>query len=194
MRVNNENNCNLGALVSVEDAVTSANDKRRRSSPGGDRIINSHRLPTVAGQALLPSPRGRFLRYTFAPGISVSHAAIRYDMVSDAYWYVNNVPRDSRRNWNTRKGKLQSAPGNRCMVDRSSLGLFYSGNAEDWIFAGMVDYTHRFLFHFTYPDMVIDGSDLLIVSRATIDDFAPDLYRNHNSNAIVMHRVRNFRR
>jgi hypothetical protein len=45
----------------------------------------------------LLSPKGRFLRYTFAPGLSVAHPAIVYDEVSDMYWMVSNLNRDSTR-------------------------------------------------------------------------------------------------
>ena len=47
------------------------------------------------------------------------------------------------------------------------MALYYSGNAMDWVQAGIVDYHLSFGRHFTYPHMIVDGEDLLIVMRAT---------------------------
>ena len=52
-------------------------------------------------------------------------------------------------------------------VDRSTVALYYSGNAMDWVQAGILDYHLSFGRHFTYPHMLIDGDDLLVVMRAT---------------------------
>lgn len=56
-------------------------------------------------------------------------------------------------------------------VDRSTVALYYSGNGVDWHQAGIVDYHLSFGRHFTYPHMIVDKDDLLIVMRAT---FAPE--------------------
>lgn len=50
------------------------------------------------------------------------------------------------------------------------MALYYSGNALDWHNAGIVDYHLSFGRHFTYPHMIVDKDDLLIVMRAS---FAP---------------------
>jgi hypothetical protein len=55
-----------------------------------------------------------------------------------------------------------------CEVDRSTLALFYSRNLLDWSEAGLVDYTLAFHRHFSYPNALIDGRDLLVVSRASL--------------------------
>ncbi len=52
-------------------------------------------------------------------------------------------------------------------VDRSTVALYYSGNAMDWVQAGILDYHLSFGRHFTYPHMLVDDDDLLIVMRAT---------------------------
>jgi len=183
LRVNNDVQCGLGALVSVVDNATDGG-----ASSGGGAAAAVGALPPPPAPA-----RGTFLRYTFAPGMASAHPSVLFDEVTDIYWYVNNINRDSLRNWRAGSG-LHVTPHSLCEVDRSTLGLFFSGNAVDWMFAGIVDYSLAFHRHFTYPHMIVDGEDLLITSRATIDDFAPKLYNNHNSNSIVFHRVRNFRR
>jgi len=52
-------------------------------------------------------------------------------------------------------------------VDRTTMGLYYSGNAVDWWPAGVIDYHLDFAEHFTYPHMAVAGEDLLVVMRAT---------------------------
>ena len=62
-------------------------------------------------------------------------------------------------------------------MDRSTVALYYSGNAMDWVQAGILDYHLSFGRHFTYPHMILDGEDLLVVMRATYapagDDHPP---------------------
>jgi hypothetical protein len=147
---------------------------------------------------------GRFLRYTFVPGLGVSHPAIVYDIETDLYWMATNVNRDATRGWkqpdqpNDMNPSLQIGPSSACQVDRTTLGLFYSTNLFNWITAGVVDYHITFGRHFSYPHMAIDGEDLIIVSRATIipgerESTLRSFYNNHNANAVSFHRVERFR-
>ena len=57
----------------------------------------------------------------------------------------------------------------KCEVDRSSLALFYSANALDWMRAGMVDYAISLGRHFAYPHMIVDGPDLLVRPKLQTD-------------------------
>ena len=59
----------------------------------------------------------------------------------------------------------------------------------DWCFAGMVAMGESALESRHYGDMIIDGDDLLIVSRSGDKDAATA----HNGNIITFHRVKNFR-
>jgi hypothetical protein len=136
-------------------------------------------------------PEAEFLRFAYAPGISIAHAAILNYPAADVYSYVNNVPRDRVRDWG--RSRVYVNEHTSCEADRTTLGLYYSGNAIDWVLAGLVDYGEEFHHHFTYPHMLIDGDDLLVVTRATLPG-APRPFNNHSSNAIVLHRVRDFRR
>ena len=210
LRVNNDINCNFGALVTVKDSQTAPlhlgwrgrapgapGIKASAAAAGASRVGGAEGVdgprelmekPSAGGQ---PAPEAEFMRFASAPGISIAHSAILYDPVADIYWYVNNVPRDSLRNWYG--GRVHVSKHSSCEADRTTLGLYYSGNAIDWVLAGLVDYGEEFHQHFTYPHMLIDGDDLLVVSRATLPG-APKPYNNHSSNAIVMHRVRDFRR
>ena len=204
LRVNNDINCNFGALVTVKDSRTAPlhlgwrgrapgppGDKAAARARGGGENGDGSRELLEKPSAGQPGPEAEFMRFAWAPGISIAHSAILYDPVADIYWYVNNVPRDSLRNWGG--GRVYASKHSSCEADRTTLGLYYSGNAIDWVLAGLVDYGEEFHQHFTYPHMLIDGEDLLVVTRATLPE-APRPYNNHSSNAIVMHRVRDFRR
>jgi hypothetical protein len=132
--------------------------------------------------------------------------ACRVPQESDLYWMVTNINRDSTRNWKQPDRTSGTTPNlhitafSKCEVDRSTLALYYSSNLVSWVMAGMVDYHISLGRHFAYPHMIIDGRDLLVVSRAAFapwarDADAPlnDYYNNHNSNTIAFHRVKNFR-
>ncbi len=43
---------------------------------------------------------------------------------------------------------------------------------------------------FQYADWIIDGADLLVLSRTALNG----AYNFHNANALTFHRIRNFRR
>ncbi|KAL4442779.1 hypothetical protein ABPG77_006773, partial [Micractinium sp. CCAP 211/92] len=126
--------------------------------------------------------------------------------VSDLYWMVTNFNRDATRSWKQPDKEDGTHPNlhitafSKCEVDRSTLALYYSSNLVSWMLAGMVDYHLNLGRHFAYPHMMVDGQDLLIVTRAAFAPWAKNAdaplntyYNNHNSNTIAFHRVRNFR-
>lgn len=175
MRVNNDLACDLAAVLEIDD-----------SDPASP-------------------PVGQFQRYTFIPGLGVSHPSIVYDPVTDLYWMASNINRDATRSWKQPDNPTGQEPNlhitafSKCEVDRSTLGLFYSTNMLNWVQAGLIDYHVTLGRHFTYPHMITDGEDLVVVSRATFvagqrESTLKQYYNNHNSNAVSFHRVRNFRR
>jgi hypothetical protein len=197
MRVNNDLMCDLAALLEIDDSAA------RAASAAAETDTDAAHLPP-------PLPKARFLRYTSIPGLGVSHPAILYDEKSDLYWMASNLNRDDVRDWR------QPAPGSRsginpplhitsfskCEIDRSTLGLHFSPNLLNWQFAGLIDYSEHLGRHFTYPHMVIDGEDLLVVTRASFVPGAPregpaspldQFYNNHNSKVAAFHRIRGFR-
>lgn len=195
MRVNNDLMCDLAAVVEYDD-----------SSFLDESVGPGWGQKGAPGAPDQPALKARFLRYTNIPGLSVAHPSVVYDATTDLYWMVTNVNRDSVREWkqpgapSTLNPRLHITPFSKCEVDRSTLALFYSPNLLDWVAAGVVDYHTRLGRHFTYPHMVVDGQDLLIVSRASFSpwskdtsDRLPDFFNNHNSNSISFHRVRQFR-
>ena len=141
LRVNNDVFCNLAALIQVDDS-----DEKNITA--------------------------EFLRFASIPGLSVSHPAITYDFVTDLYWMVSNTNRDSLRRWDMyarRKSHLHITRLSHCEVDRSALFLHYSTNLIDWVSAGPAVVHQHYTRHSTYPHVLIDGADLLLVSRSTLD-------------------------
>ncbi len=83
MRVNNDMLCDLAALVEFDDASL---------RPAGAGIGAAGANGTDGQLA------GRFLRYTFVPGLGVGHPAILYDEVGGAL-AVCAAPRQLRLQW-----------------------------------------------------------------------------------------------
>lgn len=73
--------------------------------------------------------------------------------------------------------------------ERNRLVLYFSKNCVDWIFAGVISIGQKEQHARNYPSMIIDGNNLIIVSRAG-NDQAKDCQYN---NAIMMHQINNFR-
>jgi hypothetical protein len=119
-QVNNDMLCNLAAVVEYDD-----------SKPG--------------------KFMGRFLRYAFIPGLSIAHPSILYDevgscrtwrgraltsvpipcsppppppplQVSDLYWMVSNINRDSMRRWNLKHSRIRWNPFTFCESERMGGG------------------------------------------------------------------------
>lgn len=73
--------------------------------------------------------------------------------------------------------------------ERSRLALYFSKNAMDWCFAGLVTKGNSDKEARNYASMAIDGDDLLVLSRSG-DERAESA---HDNNLITLHRIENFR-
>ena len=73
--------------------------------------------------------------------------------------------------------------------ERHRLALYFSKNAFDWGFAGIVALTEDENCSRSYASMAIDGNDLVIASRSG------DIYtkNSHDTNLITFHRIQKFR-
>jgi len=69
--------------------------------------------------------------------------------------------------------------------------LIYSIDGLNWFQAGCVAMSKNPLEAFHYTSQIIDGDDLLVLSRSSIGGKLP--YNNHDTNMITLHRVKNFR-
>jgi hypothetical protein len=66
--------------------------------------------------------------------------------------------------------------------------LIYSADAQNWFQAGCVAMSRRMLDAFSYASSLVDGADLLVLSRTSVN-----AYNQHNGNLITLHRVQGFR-
>ena len=102
---------------------------------------------------------------------------IVYDEQDRFYWMVASVVEFST---------TQQVVGPK---ERRVLGLYVSRNLFDWQLAGVVAAGETRLCSRHYASLVIDGDDILIVSRSG----DTDAKNTHDTDMITLHRVRDFR-
>ena len=110
---------------------------------------------------------------------------ILYDEITQLFWLLSTQTTDSM----TRAELLPKDRFNLPYNERHRLQLHFSRNCIDWCFAGLVTKTDSPRQARHYASMVIDGDDLLVLSRSG-DERAANA---HNGNMITFHRIRDFR-
>ena len=96
-----------------------------------------------------------------------------YDKKSDKYWALTNMPGGDPRH---------------------TLTLHSSTNLKSWTFEREVLRGPSSKFHgFNYPDMHIDGDDIVFVSRTAWEDASGQPPRWHDGNMFTFHRIPAFR-
>lgn len=108
---------------------------------------------------------------------------IRYDQKSKKYWALTNyVP-----------AKYQGIR----QLDRirNTLALCSSKDLKEWTVNEIViqndDYKHH---GFQYVNWLVDGKDIIALSRTAFDDGKSAAADYHNSNYMTFHRIKNFRK
>jgi hypothetical protein len=114
---------------------------------------------------------------------------IKYDPQSRLFWMASNIPTDSQEmihDWQAiRKDKrFNGGPGN----ERRILMLSYSTDALNWFQAGCIAMSKKPLQSFMYPSMDIDGHDIILISRSSING-----HNQHDADSATFHRISNFR-
>lgn len=130
------------------------------------------------------APSGENLVFLPLPGGQMKFRVL-YDEKTELYWLLSSQATDSMTDIWKLPDNRYNLPNN----ERHRLQLHFSKNMVDWCFAGMVAMGESALESRHYGDMIIDGDDLLIVSRSGDKDAATA----HNGNIITFHRVKNFR-
>ncbi len=106
---------------------------------------------------------------------------IRYDDLSNRYWSLSNwIPEEFE--------------GHNVERTRNTLALISSPDLRNWT-------VHRVILQddnidksgFQYVDWLVDGSDMIFVSRTSFFDGEEYADNQHNSNFITFHRIANFR-
>ena len=134
--------------------------------------------------SLVKAPSGKTMLFVPLPGGN-NKFYILYDSVSEMYWLVSN---QNTTSMNTTQSLSADRVGE-AANERSRLALYFSKNAMDWCFAGLVTKGNSDKEARNYASMAIDGDDLLVLSRSG-DDLAESA---HDNNLITLHRVENFR-
>lgn len=129
-------------------------------------------------------PSGRRIVFLPLPGGQMRFHML-YDEKTQLYWLLSTQATDSM----TRSELLEPDRYNLPNNERRRLVLHFSKNCVDWIFAGMVAQGDGTKESRHYAGMVIDGEDLLILSRS--GDYRAATA--HNGNLITLHRVKDFR-
>jgi len=130
----------------------------------------------------------RFTQFYPVPGAQNKFHVI-YDHVTRLFWMATNLVIDSQssQDWweeERRKGEFRGTAGN----ERRLLILMYSIDALNWFQAGCVAMARKPRQSFMYAAPLIDGDDMLIISRTSKD--APD---QHDADLNTFHRVESFR-
>jgi hypothetical protein len=134
---------------------------------------------------MLKSPAGAPLLFVPLPGGQMKFHIV-YDEVTKLYWLVSSQATDSMTRPDLLSDDRYGLPDN----ERQRLQLHFSTNLFDWCFAGIVAMGDSSRESRQYAGMVIDGDDLLVLSRSG-DNRARSA---HNGNLITLHRVEEFRR
>ena len=147
----------------------------------------------------------RFVQFYPMPG-GQNKFDIVFDKKSGLYWTCTAcVPNTYQPPEPLAERGFHGNPAN----TRRILMLNYSIDGLNWFQAGCVAMSHNPLESFHYSSQVVDGDDLLVLSRSSIgaaDGYsnytwnagiasgkAKLPYNNHDSNMITLHRVKNFR-
>lgn len=133
----------------------------------------------------------KFTQYNPMPGGQLKFTTI-WDDRSRLFWATTNLVVDSQGEFDWwKKGEARGnywgygGGGN----DRRFLMLHYSADGLNWFSAGCIAQAPKISQSFMYARPVIDGEDLAIISRSSVD--APN---QHDSDYATFHRVQDFRR
>lgn len=115
---------------------------------------------------------------------------IRYDEKSKKYWaLVNYVPEDIKQE----AMKLSKVKFSTHI--RNTLALCSSVDLVNWQVNNIVLQNPDILKHaFQYADWMIEGRNIVFVSRTAFDDGVGGAANNHNNNFITFHKINNFRK
>jgi hypothetical protein len=153
---------NIGAIARGEEAEDGSLSLNIAKSPAGSPMI------------FIPLPGGQMKFH------------IIYDKETKLYWLLSTQSTDSMTRPHLLPDDRYGLPDN----ERQRLQLHFSKNLFDWCFAGIVADGGSAKHSRHYASMVIDGNDLLILSRSG-DHRAKSA---HNGNLITSHKISDFRK
>ena len=128
----------------------------------------------------------RFTQFHPLPG-GQNQFHIFHDELSRLFWMTSNLPtntQDKEFAAELETEGFSGKPGN----ERRFLMLFYSVDALNWFQAGCIAMWPNPLQAFNYATPLIDGEDLLVVSRTSKDGRS-----QHDNDLVTFHRLSDFR-
>lgn len=140
----------------------------------GEITVSLEKAPSGAPMVYVPCPGGQMKFH------------ILFDDVTQLFWLLSSQATDSM----TRPELLPANRFNLPNNERHRLVLHFSRNCVDWCFAGRVADTGEYGQGRHYASMVIDGSDLHVLSRSGDGDAKSA----HDGNLITFHTIPEFRR
>ncbi len=129
------------------------------------------------------APRLEFLHFYPIPGGQMKYY-ILYDEPSQLYWMASTPATNSM--FLKEDGPWEEA--DRRYQERRGMMLWYSVDSLNWIPAGWIAFAQGWNQSFHYPVMVIDGNDIVLVSRT-----ARHSGNRHDVDLITFHHIREFR-
>ena len=152
-------------------------------------VIDQNTSAGIAG-ALDYDPQAnqlRFTQFTSWPGGQCKFFLI-HDPDSRMYWMLGNLVTNSQ-DWLDWGPKLEEAYHSSLGNERRWLFLHYSIDCLNWFPAGCVARWPDGIRHsFMYPSAVVDGDDIVVLSRTSRDSGD-----QHDADLCTVHRIRNFR-
>lgn len=111
---------------------------------------------------------------------------IQYDSLSNRYWTIaNHIPEHVKA---ANEGKSPSGI-------RNTQALFSSTDLTNWTMHKILLQHDDVAKHgFQYVDWLVDGKDIVFLSRTAYDDGIGGARNNHDANYLTFHRVKNFRK
>lgn len=133
-----------------------------------------------------------FTQYHPMPGAQVKFC-VTWDDVSQMFWATVNLAVDGQDQFAFQDPAEhrddEPYPGGIGGNDRRFLMLMYGLDGLNWFPAGCVARAGRLGQSFMYASQVIDGDDLAIIARSSVDG-----HNRHDADTATFHRVRNFRK
>lgn len=106
---------------------------------------------------------------------------IRYDSISGKYWTLSNYVLPKDRGGNNER-------------IRNTIALSWSDDLMHWHIKDILLHNDDIAHHgFQYVDWLIEGNDIIAVSRTASDDRTGKADNQHNANYLTFHRFTNFR-
>jgi len=130
------------------------------------------------------APSGKTMLYVPCPGGQMKFHVV-HDEVTGLYWLLSTQAVDSMIRPDLMPLDRYNLPNN----ERNRLQLHFSKNMIDWCFAGLVATGPVETASRHYASLIIDGSDLALLSRSGDENAKSP----HDGNLITFHRIKNFR-